>query len=101
MIIYNVTTKVSADVQDEWLRWMQEIHIPEVLATGLFTHHLMARLLDIDDTEGPTFAVQYFAANLQSCHNYLSNHAPLLRQSVTDNWGEAVLSFRTLMEVVH
>ena len=34
MYIYNVTTNIDESVHDEWLHWMKEIHIPDVLATG-------------------------------------------------------------------
>ncbi|MEG1025142.1 MAG: DUF4286 family protein, partial [Flavobacterium sp.] len=28
MIIYNVTTNIHESVHDQWLKWMQEKHIP-------------------------------------------------------------------------
>ena len=36
MIIYNVTVNVDEDVLSQWLRWMSENHIPDVMKTGLF-----------------------------------------------------------------
>ena len=43
MIIYNVTCHMDLALAEEWLRWMQEIHIPEVMATGCF---LDVKILD-------------------------------------------------------
>ena len=37
MIIYNVTVSVEESVQTEWLNWMRNKHIPEVMACGIFT----------------------------------------------------------------
>ena len=36
MYIYNVTVNVSDDVHIEWLKWMKETHIPDVMKTGCF-----------------------------------------------------------------
>ena len=36
MYIYNVTTNIEEASHDSWVKWMKEIHIPEVLSTGKF-----------------------------------------------------------------
>ena len=61
MIVYNVTIKISHSIHHDWLQWLKEEHIPDVINTGCFTHAVILRLMEVDDTEGPTYAVQYFA----------------------------------------
>jgi hypothetical protein len=101
MIIYNVTVKVEASIAKEWLQWMQEIHIPEVIATGCFHHYKILQLLEIDESEGPTYAIQYEAKNLDDYNKYISECATGLRQKTFDKWGNNFIAFRTLMQVVH
>ena len=36
MIIYNVTCNVENEILKDWLQWMVEIHIPDVMQTGFF-----------------------------------------------------------------
>jgi len=60
-IIYNITLKVEAQIADEWLQWMITEHIPEVLKTGCFYDYTILKLLEIDEEEGPTYAIQYRA----------------------------------------
>ncbi len=36
MILYNVTISIDPEVHQEWLAWMKEVHIPDVLKTGMF-----------------------------------------------------------------
>ena len=38
MIVYNVTTKVAAAIQTDWLQWIKEEHIPDIINTGCFTN---------------------------------------------------------------
>ena len=45
MIIYNVTINVEESISQEWLCWMQKIHIPEVMNTGMFISAKMTRVM--------------------------------------------------------
>ena len=100
MIIYNVTTQVNWKIHEAWLEWMKTEHIPEVLATGLFTHHRLLRLIEVDETEGPTYAIQYFTSVREKYEQYINSHAKELREKVLVKWGDQVFAFRSLMEVV-
>lgn len=101
MIIYNVTIKVHATISDEWLLWLKDEHIPDVINTGCFTHAVILRLMEVDDTEGPTFAVQYHADSKGLYNNYIENHAALMRQKGFDKWGDKFIAFRSVMQVVN
>jgi hypothetical protein len=100
MIIYNITIKVDWRIHEDWLPWMRGQHIPEVMASGCFTGHRMVRLLETDDTEGPTYAIQYFANGLPEYRHYLQQYAPLLRQKTHEAWGDNYVAFRSVMEVL-
>ncbi len=100
MLIYNVTVKPDASIADAWLHWMQEDHMPALMATGCFTGHRLCRLLDIDESDGPTYAAQYFCASRAAYDRYLTHHAPAMRAAGIRQFGERFSAFRTLMEVV-
>ena len=101
MFIYNVTTTVSWQIHDVWVKWMQEKHIPEVMSKGCFTEFRFARLLEIDETEGPTYTTQYYAADKAQYELYIQEYAPALRKDALDNWGDNFIGFRSLMQLVH
>ncbi len=101
MFIYNVTIKVKDEIAADWLNWLQQEHIPEVLQTDCFTHATILRLLEVDDSEGPTYAIQYKAPSKASYNLYIEKHAAHLRQKSFDKWGDAFIAFRSFMEVVN
>jgi hypothetical protein len=101
MIVYNVTIKITNTVHTVWLQWLKDEHVPEVLQTGCFTHATILRLLEVDDTEGPTYAVQYFAESKGLYNNYIENHAAIMRQKSFDKWGNQFIAFRSVMQVVN
>ncbi|MGN6508760.1 MAG: DUF4286 family protein [Chitinophaga sp.] len=100
MIIYNVTTKVAVPIKDRWVEWMKQEHIPGIIATGLFHDYRMCRLLEQDDSDGPTYTVQYFTDTLENYYTYLQEYAPALRQKAFDIFGDQFVAFRTVMQVV-
>ena len=101
MIIYNITIKVESSIAVNWLAWLKEEHIPDMISTGCFTHATILRLLEPDDTEVPTYAVQYHAESDVLYNRYIEKFSDKLRKKGTDKWGNQVTAFRTVMEVVH
>lgn len=100
MIVYNVTSKVTWAIHEAWVQWMKEEHIPEVVATGCFTHAQFLRLLETEDEEGPTYTVQYFAESKEKQEAYVATFANTLREKVFAKWGNQFIAFRSVMELV-
>ena len=100
MIIYNVTIKVSKSIADNWMQWLKEEHIPEVTGTGCFTNANILQLLEIDDDEGPTYAIQYFAESREKYDFYIENFAGLMREKSFQKWGDQFIAFRSVMQIV-
>lgn len=100
MIIYNVTIKVEQSIADPWLQWLLDEHIPDVLKTNCFTDYKVVRLLEVDDSEGPTFAIQYHAESKADYNRYIEQHADQMRKKSFDKWGDRFIAFRSVMQVV-
>lgn len=99
-VIYNVTVKVDASIANEWLKWLLEEHIPEIMQTGCFTDKRVVRLLEVDDSEGPTYAIQYSADSKADYNHYIAVHSQRLQKGSYDKWGDRFIVFRSVMEVV-
>lgn len=100
MFVYNVTTKVAHTIATNWLQWLKEIHIPEIIDTGCFTNATVLQILEIDESEGPTYAVQYFAESKSNYNLYIEKFANSMRQKAFDKWGDQFIAFRTFMQIV-
>lgn len=100
MIIYNVTVKIDHSVHDDWLEWMKNVHIPDVMKTNLFSENRICRLLTVDESDGITYAVQYGCKDMATFDQYQKQFAPKLQRDHTERYGEKFAAFRTLMEIV-
>ncbi|MCP4439403.1 MAG: DUF4286 family protein [Aureispira sp.] len=100
MILYNVTVKIDTEVHEDWLHWMKTVHIPDVMATGFFKGHQIAKVLGQDEADGFTYAIQYTCPDMKTLHQYTIHHAPALQQDHSNKYEGKFVAFRTLLEVV-
>ena len=101
MILYNVTIKIDWSIDASWVEWMKEEHMPEMISTGCFTHFQLLRLIEVDDTEGPTYAAQYYANSKAFYNQYIEKYSAVQRQKGFDKWSSLFVAFRTVMQVVN
>ena len=100
MVVYNVTVKIDNAVKDEWLQWMRQVHVPEVMATGCFLSYRINRVVSMDDTDGETYAFQYLCQSMATLHQYHIHHAPALQKAHADRYKDQYVAFRTVLEVI-
>jgi len=99
MYIYNVTISVESSVHEEWMKWMQEVHIPDVMKTGCFIDNRMLKVLNVED-EGVTYSVQYTFLNMSDMEEYKAKHGARLQKDALDKFKDKLVAFRTLLEIV-
>lgn len=99
MIIYNVTVNIENDVREEWLQWMKEVHIPNVMKTGLFIENRICKVL-VEEESGTTYSIQYSCEKLADIEEYQKQHAARLQKEHSDKYKGKFVAFRTLLEVV-
>ena len=100
MIIYNVTVNIHESAHDQWMAWMQEKHIKEVLATGKFTSARMVKVLVEEEMGGTTYSIQYTTDSTETLQKYYSDDAPKLREEGLRLFGDKMLAFRTELELI-
>lgn len=100
MIIYNVTSNIDESIHTDWLTWMKEEHIPQVLATGKFEKATLVRVLVEEDMGGVTYSVQYKTNSREALEGYYKEHAPKLRAEGLKKFADKVLSFRTELQII-
>jgi hypothetical protein len=90
---------VDLAIHDEWIVWMTNEHMPEVLATGKFVDVKMYRVL-LEKEDSITYSIQYFAENLAQVQLYLAEDAHELQAKHRQKYADRVVSFRTVLEEI-
>ncbi len=99
MIVYNVTIKVDHSIAADWRYWMIKEHIPMLMNTGCFIDAKFFRLVDQDDTDGPTFCAQYYCNSRTEYDTYIEQFAPAMREETQKRWSNQLVAFRSLMQL--
>jgi hypothetical protein len=100
MVIYNVTIKVNSPVVADWITWMKEEHLPDLMATGLFADARLCHLLQQEEGDGETFAAQYYCNSIAEYDTYIDKYANGMREKANQKFGGQFVAFRTLMEII-
>jgi phosphoribosylamine-glycine ligase len=100
MILYNVTINIHESVHEQWMRWMQEKHISDVLATGKFSSARMVKVLVEEEMGGTTYSIQYTTDSKETLQHYYDEDAPRLREEGLQLFGDKMLAFRTELELI-
>jgi len=100
MLIYNVTVNIEESVHEPWLDWMRDRHIPDMLATGKFSHAKMVRVLVEEEMGGITYSIQYTVQDRKTLEAYFTEDADRLREAVQRSFPNKFVAFRTELEVV-
>lgn len=99
MLLYNVTLIIEEAVAADWLLWMKEIHIPQVMATEKFVSNRLLKVVD-SPNEGVTYCAQYIVENMADYNDYQQNFAPALQADLQNKFENKLVAFRTLMEFI-
>lgn len=101
MVVHNITIKVDPQIEKEWIEWQKNEHIPDVMATGLFSDYRFFRLLEQDETEGITYVIQYLSSSILQYKKFIEEFAASLNQKALSKWKDQFISFDTVMEAVN
>lgn len=101
MYLYNVTINLDDSIHDEWMDWMTKKHLADVMATGCFVAHRILKVLSEIENNGTTYSVQYYFNEMADYERYQEKYAPALRAEGQKKFGEKMLAFRTLLQIVN
>jgi hypothetical protein len=88
MVTYEVTTTVAPRLVDAYERYMRQVHIPDLLATGCFHGAALTR------SAPGRYRVRYEAPAEAELERYLATHATRLRDDFASHFPEGVTASR-------
>jgi len=100
MYVYNVTIGIDKSAEEEWLAYMRETYIPQVMATGMFTDARMFRILHDNEDNTTSYSVQYLASSIERVQQYLEQHSPEIIEAHRTKFRNRHVAFMTLLEEI-
>ncbi len=99
MLLFNVTVIVEEASATEWLEWMKEIHLPQLMQAETFVSHRILRIVD-SPNEGVSYCVQFIAEDEAKHQSFLDLHEQQFTAEIYAKYPNKLVIFSTLMEFV-
>ncbi|NDV66924.1 DUF4286 family protein [Bacteroides sp. 224] len=99
MLIYNTTYHVEDKVHDNFLIWLKESFMPEIEKGGVLKSPRLCKVLS-HQHEGTNYSLQWEVENSTLLHRWHSEYGVKFNEELTKIFGNDVVGFPTLMEVI-
>jgi hypothetical protein len=101
MIVYSVTVTIRKDLESDWLKWMKEVHIPDVMKTGFFFDwQIQKQILPENGIDEITYAINFFTKSLELYQQYAEKEAPRLRNDHNEKFGGKFNASRAVYSLI-
>lgn len=101
MYLYNITFNIDEKIHQNWLQWVQEKHIPEVLEKATFKSAKLIQVMLEEEMGGITYSVQYQVESKQLLDSFLNDSTYNLFAEMTRLFPNQFVSFSTELQVIN
>ncbi len=100
MLIYNTTYHIEEKSVKNFLIWLQEHFIPEILKTGMLSNPRLTEVLSNKEDGSSSFSLQLEVEDSKTLHAWYSQHGVKLNEEIVNIFKDDVVGFPTLLEVI-
>lgn len=100
MLIYNTTYNVTNKSYASWIIWLKETHVPFMQKSGDFFEPQITKLIYSENQDAASYAVQFKVKDIETLNKWKDWYEELLNNEIKKTFGEEVLTFSTVMEVI-
>lgn len=100
MFIYSITLHINKEVEQEWLDFMQQKHIDDVLKTGYFIACSMRKIVSDNDKKTTTYTIEYTTKSEADYIAYQYEFASTLQLDLKQRFEGKFTALRNFYEIV-
>lgn len=100
MIEYSVQITISKIIEKEWLDYMLNKHINDVMSTGFFLSYKILKKVDDDYAEKSEYSIRYLCSSKEKFDEYITKDAKRLQSEHIEKFGEHFTAKRNLFEII-
>ena len=100
MYIFNTTYHVDDVLKDDFIAWLRDTYIPAATARPELHRPQLCRVLTGEETEGERYSLQFHVADNACLETWYTAVGAELDMAIQERYGERVIGFNTLLEVL-
>jgi hypothetical protein len=100
MLIYNTTYNVDTEVARNFYIWLHEVLVPEIELQQILSNPRLLKILSYQEDGNSSFSLQWEVESSLLLHHWYVKNGVKMNEEMNKIFGEKVISFSTLMEVM-
>lgn len=100
MFIYSVTIAIDKNLEKEWLEWMIQKHIPDVMNTGCFLEYNIYQVYSALSEDLSTYNIQYLFEKVEDLEKYQKEFSSQLQKEHKDKFEGKFVATRTVLKKI-
>ncbi len=99
MIIYSITTALEESIEEKWVEFMKNDHIPLIMKTGLFKDFRFVRVIPGQGVD-ISYNLQLRCSGHPELNQYRGMHEKMLESIIQKHFEGKYASFQSVLEHV-
>jgi len=99
MIIYSITFAIEDGIEQEWISYMKEEYIANIMEIGLFNDFRFAKTHPVSDVD-TAYNIQFRCESLTHLELFEKQHASEIDEKMVEKYKGKFGSFRMVLEEV-
>ncbi len=99
MYIYNITFQVSPEIEKEWLDFLKQKFIPQMLASGVLQSALTSKIVATGDS-GTSYSVQFKTKDKYTLDKFLKEEFDAVFEKFYLKFAPKMVFFATELDVL-
>ncbi len=100
MLFHNITYNIDINAEADFLDWMRNTHIPNVMLSGFPKSFQILKLLTEIDNGGVTYSVQYFFDSIEGFEVYENDYLDDFNFAVDKRYRGKYVFFASLLQEI-
>ena len=104
MIVYVVYINIEKGCEEEWLSWMKNTHIPEIMNLKIFLKNEIFRIFHscVKSPENyNSYCIKYYAKSLKEYHLYQKKYAKKIQEKHSNKYKNQFNATRQILELIN
>lgn len=101
MGIYEVSIRIKKSIEEDWLGWMKEVHMKEVVSSGYFTQYeLFKVIIPNAASDEVNYQIHYRFEKIEDYYEYAEKISPDLQRKHAEKFKENFSASRSILSLV-
>ena len=99
MVVYKVIIQIEKKIEKDWLSWMRDVHIPEIMDLNIFYKSRLFNIIKSDEKNISSFCIEYYCYSEEKYNEYKKKYSKKLQNKHTKKFNGKFTGKRLILSL--